>query len=423
MSRRLSRMRNDVPVVILKDEGGHGALAVARSLGRLGVKMYLVTEHGPGAVLKSRYWAKTFTWDFKAPREWSVRFMLDLASQIGTKPILLAIADSSALFIDENADELAKAYTLPRPRPGAMTTLTNKWDMAAAARAYGIPAPQAAFPKSRADVMRYLETAKFPIVMKGVDQLLPQAKWKKIVHDVADLLEKFDIASANGPANLMLQEYIPGGDDTVWMCNAYFGKDSACRAIFSGRKLRQTPPHAGIATLAVCEHNQAVEDATRRFMRSIGFEGLCGIGYRYDARDGQYKVLDVNPRISGVFRLFKATNGLDVVRVAYLDLTDQPIPATTLDAGRKWMLEEDWFTAIAYAQAGELTFRDWMRSMRGIDELHWFALDDIAPFLAWFGVRLWSNVRGSFERRTHSIARFFHTLFRQRTLVPRSLSS
>src|SRR5215467_6013530 len=107
-------MRNDVPVVLLKDEGGHGALAVARTLGRLGVKMYLVTEKGPKAVLKSRYWTKTLMWDFRAPREWSVRFMLDLSRKIGTKPILLAIADSSALFIDENIDALSTAFILPR---------------------------------------------------------------------------------------------------------------------------------------------------------------------------------------------------------------------------------------------------------------------------------------------------------------------
>lgn len=415
-------MRNDIPVVIMKDEGGHGALAVARTLGRLGVKMYLVTEKGPQAVLKSRYWAKTFTWDFRAPREWSIRFMLDLSSKIGTKPILLAIADSSALFIDENIEMLSSAFILPKPAPGAMKALTNKWNMAAAARTYGIPAPQASYPTSRDDVMKYLETAKFPIVVKGVDQLLPQAKWKKIVHGIDELIEKYDAASANGPANLMLQEYIPGGDDTVWMCNAYFGEGSKCRAIFSGRKLRQMPPHAGIATLAVCEQNEQVEQQTRRFMQAVGYEGLVGIGYRYDARDGQYKVLDVNPRISGVFRLFKSTNDLDVVRVAYLDLTGQPVPSTALVTGRKWMLEEDWFTAISYAQHGELSLRQWLASVRGIRETHWFALDDLAPFFGWFGVRLWANFRGAMERRCRSLARGFASLFRPRRLVPRRSS-
>src|SRR4029077_19097499 len=103
---------------------------------------------------------------------------------IGAKPILLAIADSSALFIEENAQALSQAFTLPTPAPGAIKTLTNKWDMADAARAHGIPAPLATYPSSRDDVMKYLETARFPIVMKGVDQLLPQAKWKKIVHDL-----------------------------------------------------------------------------------------------------------------------------------------------------------------------------------------------------------------------------------------------
>lgn len=420
-------MRNDVPVVVMKDEGGHGALAVARTLGRLGVKTYLVTEKGPTAVLKSRYWSKTFTWDFRTQREWSVRFMLELSREISTKagamPILLAIADSSALFIDENVDELSKAFILPRPAPGTLKTLTNKWEMAAAARAHGIPAPYAAYPASRDEVVKYVEAARFPIVMKGVDQLLPQAKWKKIVHNVRDLLERYDEACANGPANLMLQEYIPGGDEAVWMCNAYFGKGSECRAIFSGRKLRQTPPHAGIATLAVCERNELVEEQTRRFMQAMRFEGTCGIGWRYDERDCRYKVLDVNPRISGVFRLFTPTNDMDVVRIAYLDLTRQPIPATALAPGRKWMLEEDLFTAITYAQQGELTVRQWIASLRGIEETHWFAFDDVVPFVAWLNLRLWSNIRGAVERRCKWLARRFAAMFRQRTLVPRRSSS
>ena len=39
-------------------------------------------------------------------------------------------------------------------------------------------------------------------------------------------------------------------------------------------------------------------------MKELGYRGILDIGYRYDARDGRYKVLDVNPRIGATFRLF-----------------------------------------------------------------------------------------------------------------------
>ena len=76
-------------------------------------------------------------------------------------------------------------------------------------------------------------------------------------------------------------------------------------------------------------------------MEAVGYRGCVGIGYRYDSRDGLYKLLDVNARVSGLFRLFAGTNDMDVVRVCYLDLTGQDVPATALQPGRKWMLEDD----------------------------------------------------------------------------------
>ena len=139
-------------------------------------------------------------------------------------------------------------------------------------------------------------------------------------------------------------------------------------------------------------------------MQAVKYRGLVGIGYKYDVRDGRYKVLDVNPRVSGVFRLFRATNGMDVVRACYLDLSGQPIPAMAQSVGRKWMLEEDWFSALTYAREGNLTFGQWLKSLRGLQETHWFAADDPMPFLLWFWTRFRSNVGGTVRRRADQAA-------------------
>ena len=105
-------------------------------------------------------------------------------------------------------------------------------------------------------------------------------------------------------ANLMLQEYIPGAPEANWMFNGYFDKHSECRVSFTGVKVRQSPAAAGATTLGVCRANPLLARSTERFMQAIGYRGIVDIDYRLDARDGQYKLLDVNPRIGSSFRLF-----------------------------------------------------------------------------------------------------------------------
>jgi predicted ATP-grasp superfamily ATP-dependent carboligase len=143
----------------------------------------------------------------------------------------------------------------------------------------------------------------------------------------------------------------------------------------------------------VCISNDVVADQTRRIMEGVGYRGCVGIGWRFDSRDGLYKLLDVNARTSGVFRLFAGTNQMDVVRACYLALTGQPVPRSTLREGRKWMLEDDVPAALGAVRRGELTVREWARSLRGVRELQWLAPDDPMPFVKWFQPRARSRLR------------------------------
>lgn len=392
-----SRIDTSTPVLVAY-HGGNGALAIARTLGRLGVPVYLVAKKDASIVQTSRYWRKRFWWDFTAPPERTLEFLLDIGSQIGGRPVLLTLADWVAVFIERHAEALAERFVFPRAREPVIERLADKWGMFDLARRFDIPTPHTFFPRSRDDVTEFLRTAHFPIVMKTADPFAAHVPGKAIVHDERALLEKFDAECRKGPANFILQEYIPGTARDVWMCNAYFTHDSECRAIFTGRKLRQVD-ETGVASMAMCERNEAVAELTRRFMQNAGYAGAVGIGWRYDARDGQYKVLDVNPRVSGVFRLFRATNGLDVVRACYLDLTGQTVPESALCEGRKWMLEDDFFAA----RALKIGFIAWLRSLRGVRELQWFAPDDPLPGVAWMWRAFTTIVAPKIKRVSSSV--------------------
>jgi D-aspartate ligase len=131
----------------------------------------------------------------------------------------------------------------------------------------------------------------------------------------------------------------------------------------------------------VCASNEMVEATTKRFMKAIGYRGIVDMGYRYDARDGQYKLLDVNPRIGATFRLFVGANGIDVARALYLDLTGQQVEMAGAREGRKWLVESyDTISSLRYLRDGRLTLTNWLRSFRGVNEGAWIALDDPLPF-------------------------------------------
>jgi D-aspartate ligase len=383
---------HSVPVVVIY-RGGQGAVAIARTLGRLGVPVYLIAQQGMATpVWSSRYWTKKIRWDFSRPESESLAFVLDVGAEVqrrhGTRPILLTLADWVAIFIERNAAALEEQFLFPQPVQPVLDTLLNKWGMHHLATEHGIPTPATVFPANISEIDAFLESSGFPVVMKAADPFVARRPPTKLVHSREELIQDLGgPAAIEMPLNVVLQEYIPGDVESVWMCNGYFGADDDVAVVFTGKKLRQVSS-AGIASLAVCLPNETVATQTVRFMRGVGYRGCVGIGYRYDARDGQYKVLDVNARVSGVFRLFAGTNDMDVVRLCYLDLTGQPLPPTALQPGRKWLLENDFVAAFRGIRDRSLSVRGWLASLVGVREWHWLALDDPRPFVAWVRARI-----------------------------------
>ncbi len=120
-----------------------------------------------------------------------------------------------------------------------------------------------------------------------------------------------------------------------------------------------------------------------RLLRALDYRGIVDMGFRYDARDGTYRLLDVNPRLGSTFRLFASDDGVDVVRALHLDLTGRSVPPSTLSEGRKWLDERaDAVTSYRMARQGSLGPGSWARPLKGVAEGAWWAADDPWPFVA-----------------------------------------
>jgi predicted ATP-grasp superfamily ATP-dependent carboligase len=389
----MAEMSNRVPAVVLNCEA-HGGLGIVRSLGRMGVPVYPVHKDRSAPANFSRYATGTFRWDFaSASDSESLAFMQRVSEEVGCPALIFACDDDTAIFVGDHAGILRQSFLFQDVPADLIADLASKRGLYELATRHNIPTAETRFPRCKADVLSCISELTFPVLLKAIDGLLLARRTGKkmvICRNEQELLESYDRLEDLRHPNLMIQEYIPGGAESVWMFNGYFNHLSECLASFTGRKLRQCPIHTGATSLGICLKNPAVEHDVKAFLAAVGYKGMVDVGTRYDARDGRYKILDVNPRIGATFRLFVDQAGMDVARACYLDMTGQAVTSSPFDEGRRWIVEDmDASASIRYWRERSLTVRQWAASLHGIQEAGYFSWSDPLPAL----VRLFSVAR------------------------------
>jgi predicted ATP-grasp superfamily ATP-dependent carboligase len=245
----------------------------------------------------------------------------------------------------------------------------------------------ASCPRSRAEVEQFAATARFPVVAKNREPFVrrrsPAVSGTTFVDGPGELL-RLARGWSDDPG-VLLQEYLPREEAEDWIVHAYFDADAIAQALFTGVKVRSWPPHAGMTACAYTVGNPELAEKTQSFCKAIGFSGMADLDWRYDRRDGRYKLLDFNPRVGAQFRLFETLDGVDVVRAQHLDLTGREIPHAAQREGRRFVVENiDLQARIAYrlsSRAARYRAPHAPRRASGT-EWGWFARDDLEPFLA-----------------------------------------
>jgi predicted ATP-grasp superfamily ATP-dependent carboligase len=289
------------------------------------------------------------------------------------------------LLTARHREALASCFDFPSNTVELVERLISKLEMSRIAQEHGVPVPRTLLPRNERELLELEAEFRYPVMLKpcfGSGATGRTDQFMVIARDRSELLAEYRARENPASPNMMLQEYIPGGDDQIYIFNGYFDSQSRCLAGFTGRKLRQHPIHRGCASMGEQCANEAVAEHMVRFLGAVGYRGIVDAGLRYDARDGQYKLLDVNPRVGQAFRLFLSLDGTDVVRCMYRDLTGQPVGSPLVQReGRRWVIEDyDLVSFSAYRREGSLSLGQWLASFRGVEEGAWWCWRDPAPF-------------------------------------------
>jgi D-aspartate ligase len=374
------------PALIVKANRGvihHGAVGIARTLGRTGVPVYAVVDDQFTPLARSRYVARAFVWkNWPYDREPFLQDIAEVAAAIGRTAVIYPIDDLAAALVAENAEFLRSWFLVPHLPPGLPRKMGDKGILYAWCRQIGVPCAQSTIPKCERDIDNFVRQVGFPVVMKATNQWAPINGYAStlIVHDNCELQAFHEGAKQAGVVPMVLQEFLPGED---WIYHGYRNASSNICVSFTGRKLLSYPLSAGPTVVGVSEHNEALVRQSESLLGAIGFSGIIDMDWRLDARDGQFKILDCNPRVGQNFRMFVDKEAVDVVRAQYRDLTGMYVAPSRMAESRVFIVEP-YYTFLRLKRQDKGAVSQTRTQKR---ELAWFATDDPLPAI-FAGLRL-----------------------------------
>ncbi|MCX4585252.1 ATP-grasp domain-containing protein [Streptomyces sp. NBC_01481] len=368
----------------------HGGLGVVRTIGRAGVPVHAVVEHRFTPVAFSRHVTSRFVWPTTGLEEPQLLAdgLLSIGRAIGARSIPVPTDDEAAILLAEHSDRLSECFLLPRTPSGLPRLLASKASLFRLCEKLGVPTPRTRAPENRDELVDAGRELGFPLVLKNRDAWtrlrMPAVGNTKMIRDEEHLLAQYP---TDPLPPVVMQEYIPREQAEDWITHLYCGAGGTPRVVFTGLKLRSWPPNAGVTTRAVALHNPCLAKLAGDLCRRIGYSGPADLDWRYDRRDGRYKLVDFNPRTGAQFRLFENVHGIDVVRAMHLDLTGRDVPTGPQDENRvfvagpldlpsatAWLLEERRLPPAVLCGRG--TERAWLSRddpLPAVVEAVWFA--------------------------------------------------
>jgi D-aspartate ligase len=366
--------------------GGHfQGLGLLRSLGQKNIPVYLLDT----AQCIGRF--SRYTWGFsKCPDvKDESRFLEFLTSLAVSKSlqgwIIYPNDDETVFFLARNKERLEEYYRVSTPGWDSVRYAYDKaltYDIAAGC---GVNIPETFYPGSTAELME--REIEFPVILKpSVKEPFYSRTSKKAImtKDRDNLIEEYTkaVTALRPSQKMMVQEFISGGTKSLFSvgCLCRNGKLLA-RVVVC--RLRQHPMDFGHATtftttVAIPE----LEEMAAAVLAAMDYNGLAEVEFMHDARDGKYKLLEINARPWGWHTIAMAA-GVDMPYLSYLDMLGEEVNQDGFTKGVKWMhLATDIPTSAIELLKGRMKLTEYLASFKGKKQFAVWSFKDPMPFVA-----------------------------------------
>jgi D-aspartate ligase len=118
--------------------------------------------------------------------------------------------------------------------------------------------------------------------------------------------------------SFLASEIIPGDGSTIYAYVGYRSQSGEILNEWTGKKLAQFPHNFGVFASASNQAPEVVRDQGRRLLQGMDLIGIAEPEFKFDARDGKYKLMEVNLR-SMMWHRTGNLSGVNIQFTQYLD--------------------------------------------------------------------------------------------------------
>ncbi|WP_155590331.1 ATP-grasp domain-containing protein [Lysinibacillus cavernae] len=251
-----------------------------------------------------------------------VQALIGVAMQFQHQKLILLVCDCYyAELIIENKEVLEKYFILPYIDQVLLKKVQTKEKFYQLCDMY-----QLKYPKTMILTKEHQATSElpfqFPIIIKPSNAVtytscsFPEKKKIFLVNDANEMQHIVRcIYRSSYQDALILQEFIPGDDSYIRVLDVYVGRDNKVKLMCVSNKLLEdpSPQNKGISLAVMTDYDEQLMDSIRYLLEDIGYTGFANFDMKYDVRDGEYKLFEMNLR-SGASSYYVTASGHNLMQ-------------------------------------------------------------------------------------------------------------
>jgi predicted ATP-grasp superfamily ATP-dependent carboligase len=288
--------------ILLLDGQQRSALAVARSLGRRGIDVYVADARTPCLAGVSRYVRSQLrSPDPECDPDRFTSWVYETAANRDLE--VFPVTDTSTMLLLSRSAKPAGVKLLCAPAR-SYDLLSDKASLLDLAVRAGVRIPQTSVAKGADEIEQCLLRARFPLVLKPArSRVLRNGQiLKTSVFVAASAHEALRFVRAQAwieELPCLLQEYIDGHGAGVFSLYVS-GRPIAW---FAHRRIREKPPRGGVSVLSESiPVDPFLRTSAQRILDAVSYEGAAMVEFRIDSSGVAY-LMEINARLWGSLQL------------------------------------------------------------------------------------------------------------------------
>lgn len=293
--------------------------------------------------------------------------------------VLIPTSDLFVNFLHKNQQHLVDIFKFVLP-PGNIASLLidKQQEVELIAPVVNLPKTITFLPDSAEQLQQQLA---LPLIIKPRSNELNYLKRKNITLysdvELADFYHEF----ADVKEFCIAQELIEGDDSNLWVCNCTFDQHSQLINAFTFQRLQLTPPHFGVTCYAKSQYNHEVIEQVAKLGKHLNYVGPAMVEFKFDAKDGLYKYIEINPRL-GLCNYFDTSCNKNNVYASYCVAQQLTFTEQAQQNGRIFIsLYEDLYSRYRDQQSIATILKTYLKDILKPHTFIYFAWQDPWPAL------------------------------------------